>query len=254
MHRTLVFPIKCESRHFSFDDPQITEIEGKIRIWNIGVNEELLYDAFDYPDLIPELISLVEKVENQGKNRINQTKKWVKKWGVLKREKIENDVYGQSLSEFWESAKQFYIFWRMYKEVANRDQKTLTMGYEILEEMGDLIHFSDDPFLNKQWNAVNIIRSVIEFHIKNGHMIASQIKIESSKDEDQFKISPSYYFHNLVDSLYMQFFMALTENKKVCPICDRPFAPERKDKKYCSDTCRHTAKSQRYRARKKSMI
>ena len=82
-------------------------------------------------------------------------------------------------------------------------------------------------------------------------MEAYYIKNDRGIDIDDIKVKPAFAFENLIDALFMQFLIAITESKKICPICDTSFTPERKDRIYCSDSCKLTARSRRYRQRKR---
>src|SRR5699024_9080971 len=109
---------------------------------------------------------------------------------------------------------------------------------------------NEQPLKSYQGAAIDFLLRVVEQYINNNSFYARTIRHESSKEKDSFMVSPGMAFPHLLDALYMQFFILLNENKKkVCPICNKPFVPERTDKKYCSNTCKLTAKSRRYRER-----
>jgi hypothetical protein len=95
----------------------------------------------------------------------------------------------------------------------------------------------------------------IRDYIKNAELSWTNITHDRDQTKSVFKITPALHVNNLIDAIYLQFFILFSENqKKICPICNRPFFPERKDKKYCSDSCYLTAKSRRYRARKSAAV
>lgn len=256
MQGTFTLSMKCTNQSIMFNEPKISERNGQLYIWSEGQQPEDLgssYDAFDHPELISELITLVKKMKN-GEDKIRLTKTWVKKWGVLNLDRLDEDICGQRMDFFWRQAEDFELNWKLYKYIANRDKENLEKIRGILESVGILKHLDDDPLINNQWNAMTFITKNIEEHTKNGIIKSSEIKHSREKDMDIFNIKPSYFFGYLIDALYMQFFLALTENKKVCPICESPFTPTRHDQVYCpsltpgrKSSCYLTAKSRRYR-------
>lgn len=252
MQSGLSFLVDCQCQIVKFPNPKISKINGELYIWDQNLNFDYNEDAFNHPELIPELIKLVKKAE-QGGNKEKLAIEWVKKWGVLAREKISDDKQGQNFSCFWRAAKDFETIWRVYKYTATRNIDVLKMGFKVIESIGELIRFSDDPVKNYQYNALEFIMKVIQRHTQNGFLQAYQIKNQEQLDLDVFKVTPAFSYHNLIDALYMQFLATLRENKKICPTCDTAFTPERKDKVYCSETCKLTAKSQRYRQRKEGL-
>lgn len=249
MHKTFVFPLPSNSSILKLEKPHISEINGEVYIWSEKENAKISYDAFDYPELIPELIALVRKTKN-GRNRNKLAEQWVSKWGIFRNDFSEEGIHGQKLSTFWRDAEDFEIAWRVYKYIANRELEILKMGLGFLEEIDDLKQYSADPLTNYQWNGMKFIMYAIESHTKNGVLTAAEIRRDENEEEDSFTVKPTYFFNHLIDSLYMQFFMSLTENKKVCPICEKPFTPQRKSAVYCSSSCKLTARSRRYRDRK----
>ena len=71
--------------------------------------------------------------------------------------------------------------------------------------------------------------------------------------QDHYKIIPCLRPPNMLQALYLQFYILLNDrSKKICETCGAIFAPSRRDAKYCSDTCKNTAKARRYRARKRA--
>jgi predicted nucleic acid-binding Zn ribbon protein len=240
--------MSCVSSFVPVKDPQIKEINGELYILDSKGNSDELYDAFEHPELIQEFIKLGKKLE-KSKNKTALVKDWVKDWGLLQETEISPGVYGQSFSSFLKQAEDFKFTWFIYKIAVNRALDMLKIGYESLEEIGCLTDYSDDPLVNYQYNAMETVTFTIENHTKNGELIISHTERLPGKRSDDFQLTPAIMFDDLIDALYMHFFMALTENKKVCPVCDSPFTPERKDKKYCSDSCKSTEKSRRYRKR-----
>lgn len=239
------YPLRCRCHAEKFKDPQISEINAEMYIWS-EENETAAYryDAFDHPELIPELVGACKKIRN-GMNKEKVALEWVKKWGFLEENEIHDYGYGQTLESFLHQVSQFYTTWRFYKYIANRDHQALKNLFE--SPWDKLTHFSNDELNNYQWNGIMIIKQQIDRHIKNGQIHTAEVKKDAGTRKDEFRFTASYYFKNLIDAIYMQFYIALSESKKVCPTCEAPFTPERKNEKYCSITCKNTAKSQRYR-------
>lgn len=77
----------------------------------------------------------------------------------------------------------------------------------------------------------------------------------SNPQDDIFKLRPVIKPRNLLQAMYLQFHILLCgHNVKVCKWCGKPFDLRgcyNKNREYCSDTCKHSAKSHRYRERQK---
>lgn len=80
----------------------------------------------------------------------------------------------------------------------------------------------------------------------------------SNPHDDIFKLRPLIKPRNLLQAMYMQFYILLCgHNVKVCKWCGQPFdlrGSYSKNREYCSDTCKYSAKSHRYRERQKLKI
>jgi hypothetical protein len=284
MHRTFVFPIMCESPHTGFNSVEIREIDGQLMIVGLDFEVEDAYDAFNELEIIPSLINMVEKIHN-GDDKLKQIKRWVKKWGVLEGTPISGrieDGFGQSVSSFWEEAEKFFNLWNLYKYTVNRDLESIRNivriekishddpdnifgecthrffffeGTDYSNNFLGVIRDEKNPLKGYQYACMEYLLWEIEKYVSRGELGWYSLTREPHQDKDYFKIAPALRFNTLLEAIYMQFFILLTENqKKICPICNHPFIPERKDKKYCSETCYLTAKSRRYRARKNAAI
>jgi len=77
----------------------------------------------------------------------------------------------------------------------------------------------------------------------------------SNPQDDIFKLMPVIKPKNLLQAMYLQFYILLCgQNVKVCNWCGKPFdlkAKYSRNREYCSETCKNTAKSYRYRTRQK---
>lgn len=143
-------------------------------------------------------------------------------------------------SELKVKVADFFLF-------SNKDHEAKDIAIWNIDESDELAVY--------QWICMCYILKQIEEHVSKGILRHYWLKRDSYQEKDYFKIEPILSFDNLLDALYMQLFILLTENeKKICVICNKPFFPKRKDKKYCSETCYLTAKSRRYRARKNAAV
>ncbi len=119
-------------------------------------------------------------------------------------------------------------------------------------------------------NLEEITRNPLEFYQVAGlHYILEKIKGKladvglsytglekiSNPHDDVFKLKPVIKPKNLLQAMYLQFYILLCgQNVKVCKWCGEPFdlrGSYSKNREYCSDTCKHSAKSRRYRERQK---
>jgi len=215
---------------------------------------------------------------------INLIMKWIKQWGFLTGSKsrfislLPEDFYGERVSDFLEEAAKLYHLWNLYKAVANRDLDFLSQidiyKGDLHKDIEDEVNFLDEPYtfhffpdkfysgtIIAEYNTKKPLKSLqqasmlylvgkIEENINEHTLNWKEIKYNPIGDEDRYQITPQMCFPTLLNALYMQFFILLNENtKKICPVCNIPFVPERRDKIYCSDSCKSTAKSRRYRAK-----
>lgn len=247
VQNTITFPVKCYNYSYSFEKVEIKEIDGVQHIWSNTFDSERRYDAFDNPELISELIALGNK-KKEGKDEKKLAIEWVQKWGFLRAKKESDSARSQDLKQFWIDVDHFCLLWKIYKYITTKDFKVLEAAFKPVTKYDYLIDFSEDPLTNYQYNAMILIKKGVDAYIKNGELQMGGIqKEEYSAEYDRFKVAPSYFFKSLIDSIYMQFFLALSENKRVCQVCDMPFTAKRKDKIYCSDSCKNTAKSRVFR-------
>lgn|SRR5699024_7921636 len=285
MYKTFNFPIECCSPQTPLNDPRLIETELGLYISDADPKIEETYEAFESIEIIPSLIEIVERIrkredEHHWKDdyNINLALKWIKKWGYLKAEKdtdlIGKNLHGQRVSGFLQEADKFYDFWALYRAAVNRDIEQLKSVIDVMEDpelpfaathtfyffanqyveykgYTNGIFVIEQPLQSYQNAAIDFLLRVIEQYINNHDLYARTIRLESSKEKDSFMVSPGMAFPDLLDALYMQFFILLNENeKKICPVCNKPFIPERIDKKYCSNTCKLTAYRKRQNTKK----
>lgn len=284
MHKKLEFPIICKSPQVLFKNVFLQETELGIGVCTDDYDQEnhSYYDAFDKIDLIPSIVDMVEKVLN-GANKNNEVKKWVSKWGFLTSGTIgiEDQYFGQPVNEIWEEAEKLHNLWKLYRFAVNREFDELIKIVTVEEadpnefenineykwkcifskgkEYEDIFYMKKPEDINDQKdlqsNVIIYILDEITNYVEKGKLSWNTLEIENNIQNDIPKITPAYSFPTLIDAAYMQFFIFLNKNdKRICPVCNTPFIPERKDKIYCSSSCKLTAKSQRYRSRKAQVI
>jgi len=220
----------------------------------------------------PYLIETQAKGKKVGMRNLNGKRK-ARIEGISN--KVPNNFEGQRVSGFIQEAYKFYDFWILYRSIVNKDIKELeniitvhedpTLPFEAthtfyffenrnVEHAGytDSTFYKEDPLSSYQGAAIIYLTETIQKYINNNIMYSKQTTRIPGEDKDDLKIKPALGFLDLIDAIYMQFFILLNEHKKkICQICNIPFSPARKDRIYCSETCRNTAKSRRYREKYK---
>ncbi|WP_409276389.1 hypothetical protein V1499_22940 (plasmid) [Neobacillus sp. SCS-31] len=238
------------------------------------------YDAMDEIDLIPSIIKTVEKILN-GEKKTKAIKQWSQKWGLL------NSDLTQPLEEIWLELYKIYKLWELYKGLANGDISLLKANIQLSDEIeldqdDVLIIESEDTYLKKAIIFKGEEFSVVEHHnfmkddnnpestvalfhlaetlekeLQNCTIFSHRMSISAGKDINDIKFTPALKVSTLKEAIYMQFYILLSENnQKICPVCNKPFSPNRIDQRYCipKGPCYHTAKSRRYRKPKPPKI
>lgn len=114
-----------------------------------------------------------------------------------------------------------------------------------------LDEINKNPLRYYQMAAFSYIKTEVQRQLKGIALVSKDMQLEGSNDQDYFKTFPIIETDTLIQALYLQFYIILsTPGKKICQECGDMFLPGRRDQKYCSDTCKNTAKSRRYRNRK----
>jgi len=111
----------------------------------------------------------------------------------------------------------------------------------------------------QEYSMLFLIRQIEEY-TKRAMLSWGSMRHEKEDDKSNFKIEPVLYTESLIDAIYLQFYILFSENKKkICPVCNKPFIPDRKDQRYCpsiipgkKSSCYLTAKSRRFREKKTS--
>lgn len=288
MHETFVFPMDCTGSLERWDK-SVEFIESEKGIFIFGEPQNKIgggYDPFEYDQLIPDFIEITEKTLN-GETLRKNLKKWLAKWGPL----YSVDFDKNTVENFEKESLRFYKLWMLYKSIVNRDREGLLeyvkteeeeKNYKITFFPGDPIfprkkyppmmaalgepdlEFLDYAFPIPKKEEIDLFEKIqdismmfvfkeIEKYTNRANLYWNAMTHSKELGKSKYKISPVLKIENLIDAIYLQFYILFSENeKKICPVCNTPFAPVRKDKKYCSDTCKLTAKSRRYRARKTS--
>lgn len=265
MHRTFVFPIKCFSPQLVPSTTGLEQRGDKFYIVNqLPKDGDVInfqdYDAMDDITIIPSVINLVEKVL-KGEKKTKAIKQWSEQRGLL------NSSNTQSVEEIWTEFYKFYMLWDLYKGVVNKESETLDMyikarkhtdnEYEVtvfegerFEDQFSWYHISSAPM---EEYAILYLTGQIEENIQKCSLFSYRLGLTPGRQQDAIEITPALRVSTLLEAIYMQFFILLSENtKKICPVCNKPFLPERQGKTYCSSTCKLTAKSRRVRSRKAS--
>lgn len=244
------------------------------------------YNAFENPDLIPSLYRLVKKWGK--KNRKKGMKEWVSQYGALG----INDTQGkrESLADFWREAETLADLWEKFQQVTQRDLESLREwikfvsieGLPLISEVrkgktkaeyapfppggggtvggpcfyDSLGEIERNPLPYFQLAGLDYILTRVQNRLRGLRAAYSEVERITNPQEDIFKIQPRVVPVNLLQAMYLQFYLLLSDRSvKVCKCCGRLFRPEedgyRKDRQYCSDSCKLTAKSRRYRERKK---
>lgn len=283
MHETFVFPMDCKGYIQKLDEKVIINENKQIMGYGSGINS--FYDPFEHDELIPAFIEMIEKVLN-GANLEKNIKKWVSERGLLYGDS-ENDTVNKFWEECIKFYK-IWSFYKvianrdkdalmkkveMEKKTEDRYNITFFSGDSSFDYkkpnidqrlLGDYalefdlkttfpINFDQNrsKFEQIQSHAMIFLFTQIEEYTNKTNLSWGSMKHERKENRSNFKIRPVLRTPTLIDSIYLQFYILFSENeKKICPVCNRPFIPKRKDQKYCSDTCKLTAKSRRYRIRK----
>lgn len=115
----------------------------------------------------------------------------------------------------------------------------------------ELDEINKNPLRYYQLVAFSYIKTEVQRQLRNVFLTSRDVSLESSAGQDFLKTFPIIKANTLLQALYLQFYIILsTPGKKICEGCFRVFVPRRRDQEYCTDTCKNTAKSRRYRARR----
>lgn len=121
-------------------------------------------------------------------------------------------------------------------------------GYDFKTTIPMKLDPDRDQFEQIQEHSMFFLFSQVESYTNRANLSWGSMIHTKKENQSNFKIRPVLKTENLIDAIYLQFYILFSENeKKICPICNTPFIPPRKDKIYCSDSCYLTAKSRRYR-------
>ncbi|WP_425622502.1 hypothetical protein ACPT9H_18190 [Brevibacillus borstelensis] len=177
-----------------------------------------------------------------------------------------------NLRKFWEIATIFVRLWRMYQQITNRQLDDLKQWIRFEPKEIDRDHrwvdvdIEGKPFTIITNSFAEIERNPLYYYQAAGFQYiiravsgstrglifdTAEVKIDTMRDQDFFKVTPVLKAETLSQALYVMFYLLLCENtKKICINCGKPFPPNRRNQQYCSETCSNTSKSRRHRQRK----
>ena len=286
MHNELIFPIECSYRQAVCEGYTI----GAVIVGSSRAHK--YYEAMDNIDLIPSLVELVNKNSGKvpalrkwvkeygllttpirGKYREDTQDFWDKAaklaqlWGL----------YQLVINRDLEGLKQVVSFTDEREEDINENLVSVmdpapTAGHtfpsgipsQLVYRYSDMtIYFKTpledidkDPLRYYQYTAFHYVRRAIEIELRGVNMASKGIHPEVIEGKDYLKATPIIEAHTLLQALYLQFYILLNStNKRICKECGRIFVPARSDQEYCPSPapCKNTAKSRRFRDRKKAM-
>ena len=118
-----------------------------------------------------------------------------------------------------------------------------------------LEEINDSPLEFYQVAGLEYILTKIAMKLRGVELSYTGLEKISNPQDDIFKLRPVIKPKNLLQAMYLQFYILLCgQNVKVCNWCGKPFdlkAKYSRNRKYCLETCKNTAKSYRYRTRQK---
>ncbi|MGE5391114.1 MAG: hypothetical protein ACM3PE_08640 [Deltaproteobacteria bacterium] len=217
------------------------------------------YDAMSFNGLIPSLIPLVNSgLENSS------ILAWVRQHGFLTTTAKENR---ESITVFKAEAKEIIDLWVKYQQVRQPDLSGLTEWIELYPyynlEQNPLFYtpFLKNNSIYKHYLLLPYQENKKDYYLRlSGFQyvldsVMARLKgvsfVEAAHKTD-FTIKPALVPQTLIQCLYLHFFEVLSDqSQKVCPVCFDTFQPQRPDRIYCSETCSLTARSRRYRTRKR---
>jgi len=116
-----------------------------------------------------------------------------------------------------------------------------------------LSYIQDNPIEFYKSAGIGYISTRIELKLSGLRIASTGWDMSEKKSKDYFKTTPIIKCRNLLQAMYLQFFMLLSDEYiKICQACGQFFIANRSNQKYCETkgACKHTAKSRRYRERK----
>ena len=151
------------------------------------------------------------------------------------------------------------VYWPF--EVEMREGETFEeaagRGYRRGEPLfsASLEEITRDPLEFYQVAGLHYILEKIKGKLADVGLSYTGLEKISNPHDDIFRLRPVIRPRNLLQAMYLQFYILLCgHNVKVCKWCERPFdlrGSYSKNREYCSGTCKHSAKSHRYRKRQK---
>jgi hypothetical protein len=284
MREELCFPVDC--RYIQEVFPRYDLVDGYIVAVPNGDSDLYEYDAFARADIFPSLVALI-----RGEPSEPAAVKWVSRYGFLTVKSRHGWRPGEppkeSLLDFWKAAGRLVYLWQLYEKVVNRrlDELKASVTVEEDEDADDIwgptyMFYAQyrtpmgtirepiagsigmrgwekeqdlDPLGFYQRVACRVVTSSVPDGLEGMRFDVARMYLDPKSTEiDRYAIMPRLEPTNLLQTLYLQFYLLLTDTeKKICGSCGAVFTPSRPNQRYCSPTCKNTAKSRRWRERQK---
>lgn len=267
--RTLNFTLKCEHiqwvyAEYEWEGDRLCPAPSRSKM--AGMQRR--FDAFEEQHLVPSLESLIESTpENRRKAAVKQ---WVSEYGFLTIDSLSWKKT-EPLEGFWNEAQRFITLRQLYMHLQGRRLDILRQVvavkpypnrricyFEPMPPYADMVpvhtlSLGEPAEIEKnplKYYQVAIFRFIsyaieerLEFTISGG-------AISRAGAREGLKIAPQLECTTLLGALYLQLYMQMSDEKKICPSCKRVFDGRKADALYCSDKCKQREKMRRYRAKK----
>lgn len=191
-----------------------------------------------------KLTTLWDKYEQVTRRDIKNLKEWIRF--------VPLDEFDE-FDPFLPFAQEGYASKSMYAPFPNACVRTF--GAHDVYYRATLREIEENPLPFYQIAGHNYVITEISHKLSILRLGYNSVKKIENPQDDTFKINPILAPHSLLEAMYLQFYILLCgQNVKVCKNCGKPFSLTRKYSKnrvYCSESCKHTAKSRAYRERKR---
>lgn len=241
-----------------------------------GCEQSKTYEAFNDQHLIQSLVCM--------EKREKAIKKWVSAYGFLS---VASDADSETIDGFWNNAEEFSSLWWLYSSIRNRQLDELrkfvrfadvdifdmappgahsrTVYFHNIDKNGAEFFTEHDAYFREKTADINekplrfyqmscfrYIVYAVEKRLRGLAFTSRERRIIAEEDYDHFKVIPILQPKNLLQALYLQFYVLLKDaDRKICGCCGSVFTPSRPDVAYCSPQCKQREKMRRYRSRKK---
>ncbi len=277
MQEGICFPVDC--RYIQEVFPRYDLCDGYIVAVPDGDSQPFEYDAFARADIFPSLVALIRR----GKPSEPAAVKWVSRYGFLTVKSRHGWRPGEppkeSMQDFWIAVGELVYLWQLYEKVINRKLDEIRAAATVEDLWGPTVTFYAqcwtpsgvvqrliggaserrdseihyEPLGFYQRTAFVTIASAVSRGLEGMRFSVARMYLDPKSTEiDRYAIMPRLEPTNLLQTLYLQFYLLLTDTeKKICGSCGAVFTPSRPNQRYCSTTCKNTAKNRRWRERQK---